>query len=313
MHKFERHFAVLIVIMLMFLANTMNAAFGSTLLKEMEKTQDFSAEKNSMLPPTQSSSDIYSYSGQVGNEKLRNRSQNPLLSFPSSSKETCLDRVDKLDDFICKDDDSAELVIGINDAEPGAYTNLINEISKSQGEIVNTVSIKDKVIAVVADLPLDAVSPFTEKVQGSGLARYVEPNMRFQTQWVPNDEYWSLQWGPQKIEADYAWNTTVGNSSILVAVIDTGIDYTHPDLENNYVPLGYDWVNDDNDPIDDFGHGTHCAGIIAAALNNTEGIAGLAQVRIMAEKALDEYGSGREDDLANAIIDAVDKGAKILS
>ena len=313
MHKFERHFAVLIVIMLMFLANTMNTAFGSTLLKEMERTQDFSMEKNSVLPTTQSSSDIYSYSGQGGDEKLRNRFQNPLLSFPSSSKEICFDRVDKLDDFICKDDDSAELVIGINDAEPGAYTNLINEISKSQGEIVNTVSIKDKVIAVVADLPLDAVSLFTEKVQGSGLARYVEPNMKFQTQWVPNDEYWSLQWGPQKIETDYAWNTTVGNSSILVAVIDTGIDYTHPDLENNYVPLGYDWVNDDNDPIDDFGHGTHCAGIIAATLNNTEGIAGLAQVRIMAEKALDEYGSGWEDDLANAIIDAVDKGAKILS
>ena len=83
--------------------------------------------------------------------------------------------------------------------------------------------------------------------------------------------------GPQKIQADWAWNITTGNSSVLVAVIDTGIDYNHSDLAANYVPLGFDWVNNDTDPMDDNGHGTHCAGIIAAVLNNI-GIAGVAQV-----------------------------------
>jgi len=137
--------------------------------------------------------------------------------------------------------------------------------------------------------------------------------MKFQAQFVPNDPYWNLQWGPQIIEADYAWNTTTGDSSILVAVIDTGIDYDHPDLEGNYVALGYDWVNDDAYPLDDNGHGTHCAGIIAAVLNNTVGIAGIANVSIMAEKGLDANGSGWEDDLANAIIHAVNQSANILS
>ena len=60
----------------------------------------------------------------------------------------------------------------------------------------------------------------------------------------------------QRIEADWAWNTTVGDASVIVAVIDTGINYDHQDLATNYVALGYDWVNNDTDPMDDNGHGT---------------------------------------------------------
>jgi hypothetical protein len=140
-----------------------------------------------------------------------------------------------------------------------------------------------------------------------------EPNMRVRAESFPNDPYWSLQWGPKKIEADWAWNATLGNSSILVAVIDTGIDYTHPDLAANYVELGYDWVNNDADPMDDNNHGTRVAGVIAAQINNGIGIAGLAQVKIMAEKVLDEHGEGYVDQLANGIYHATDTGAKIIS
>lgn len=73
----------------------------------------------------------------------------------------------------------------------------------------------------------------------------------------------------------------MGSSDVLVAIIDTRIDYNHVDLAANYVPLGFDWVNYDSNPMDDNGHGTHCAGIVAAKLNNSIGIAGLAQVRIL--------------------------------
>lgn len=151
------------------------------------------------------------------------------------------------------------------------------------------------------------------EVQKANLSSYIEPNLKFHVDFVPNDIEWAKQWGPKKIEADYAWDTTTGNRSILVAVIDTGIDYNHPDLEKNYVALGYDWVNNDTDPMDDNSHGTHCAGIIAAETNNSKGIAGIAQVSIMAEKAFNPSGDGLEDDVANAIIHAVDQGADILS
>jgi len=209
--------------------------------------------------------------------------------------------------------DPCRLVIGVNRTRPRAYDDLTNLVAKTGGKSVSKVSVEGQAIAMVVDVPLDNLSFLWNEAQAAGLARYMEPNMVFKAQFVPNDPYYSNQWALPKIQADWVWNKTTGNSSIIVAVIDTGIDYNHPDLKNNYVPLGYDWVNNDNDPLDDNGHGTHVSGIIGAELNNTVGIAGIAQVSIMAEKALNSTGWGFETDLANAIFDAVLEGARILS
>jgi thermitase len=209
--------------------------------------------------------------------------------------------------------DPCRVVIGVNQTRPRACVDLTNLVLRTGGKSVSKVPAKGQTIAMVVDVPSANLSTLLNEAQGAGLARYVEPNMVFKAQFVPNDPYYSNQWAPPKIQADWAWNTTKGNSSIIVAVIDTGIDYNHPDLKNNYAALGYDWVNNDNDPLDDNGHGTHIAGIIGAVLNNAVGIAGVAQVSIMAEKALNSTGYGFEIDLANAIIDAVDQGASILS
>lgn len=235
------------------------------------------------------------------------------FSMSPYGKSWDFDRATEWENFAKVDNDSMEMIVGISYAKPNSYEQLRQLIIENHGELLNTVSTNGEIIAVVADIPVATASSFADEVRTSGLSRYIEPNLRFRAQFVPNDPYWSLQWGPQKIEADYAWNTTTGDPSILVAVVDTGIDYTHPDLAPNYVPLGYDWVNDDEAPMDDHGHGTHCAGIIAAVLNNTVGIAGIANVSVMAEKGLDAEGLGWEDDLANAIIHAVDQGADILS
>jgi len=239
--------------------------------------------------------------------------ENPSTSKKLYERTLDLIRANKCGDFAKVDNDSMEMIIGINNAKTTSYEQLRQLIAESQGALVDMVSKNGETIAVVADIPFTSAFAFTEMVGKSGLSRYIEPNLRFQAFFVPNDPYWSQQWGPIKIEADYAWNTTRGDPSVLVAIIDTGVDWKHTDLAANYVKLGYDWVNKDADPMDDNGHGTHCAGIIAATLNNKLGIAGLAQVHIMAEKGLDSWGSGDEDDLANAIIDAVDQGADIIS
>jgi len=211
------------------------------------------------------------------------------------------------------DDDSAELIIGITHTRANDYNELKNIIKANKGKIVNTISMGNKIEAVTVDIPLTSISPFMSEINTAEILTYAEPNFKYKANFIPNDPDWNKQWGPAKIGADLAWDKQLGNESVLVAVIDTGIDWNHPDLAANYVPLGYDWVNNDTDPMDDHGHGTHCAGIIAATLNNSIGMAGLAQVRIMAEKGLDQHGQGYEDDLANAIIHAVDQGANILS
>jgi thermitase len=137
---------------------------------------------------------------------------------------------------------------------------------------------------------------------------FVEPTYALSAEFIPNDSFFNLQWGLTKIQAPAAWDITTGGSIVLVVIIDTGVDYHHPDLASNYLSGGYDWVNLDNDPVDDNGHGTHCTGIIAALLNNKLGVAGLAQVHFMAEKSLDSSGVGTTWDAAQAVIHAVDTG-----
>jgi len=206
----------------------------------------------------------------------------------------------------------AEIVIGMN-AHESSYSRVKSIVANFAGKIKDEISIASNVKAFVAIVPFELASLVADSLIAAKACRYVEPNWKIETDFTPNDPNWEQQWGPKKIQADYAWNTTVGSHSVLIAIIDTGIDYTHPDLAANYVPLGYDWVNDDDEPMDDHGHGTHCAGIAAGVTNNAEGIAGIAQVGIMTEKCLNENGQGYAEDLAKGIIHAVDQGADILS
>ncbi|HYU35248.1 MAG TPA: S8 family peptidase [Thermoanaerobaculia bacterium] len=131
---------------------------------------------------------------------------------------------------------------------------------------------------------------------------------------TPNDPYFaSNQYGPKKIKADQAWDLSTGDANVLVAVLDTGADFNHPDLQGKLV-LGWDYVNKDSDPSDDNGHGTHVAGVIGAATNNAQGIAALAwNVRILVVKVLDKGNRGAYSDIAQGIIYAADQGAKILN
>jgi len=208
---------------------------------------------------------------------------------------------------------SAELIIGVSGMSSEDRICLMNLATIYGGEIINSVYFGGVIEAVVLNLPSSSILAFADEANKLFRPAYIELNTKFKMCLVPNDPYWHLQWGSAKIEADYAWNKTIGNSSILVAIIDTGVDYDHPDLAANYVPLGYDWVNKDDDPMDDNGHGTHVAGIVAAVINNSIGVAGIAQVRIMAEKGLDQSGYGDADDLANAIVHAADQGAHIIT
>lgn len=214
--------------------------------------------------------------------------------------------------FACNDS-YVEVVVGFREGYCGNKVKLFSLVKQKNGRVTNQFSIEDKIRSVTISVPTERVSSFVASIVNEECVKFVEPNWKFFIDSITNDPEWINQWAPTKIEADKAWENQKGNRSILVAIVDTGVYYRHPDLSANYVPLGYDWVNDDSDPADDHGHGTHVAGIIAAVTNNSVGISGVAQVGVMAEKGLAHNGVGYADDLANAIVHAVDQGARIIS
>ena len=132
-------------------------------------------------------------------------------------------------------------------------------------------------------------------------------------QTAPNDPFWAQQYGPNRIRLPQAWQLTTGASHVIIAVIDTGVDLDHPDLQGKLVP-GVNWINASLPPDDDHGHGTHVAGIAAASTSNGLGIAGASWgARIMPLKALDSAGNGDDADVASAIVWATEHGASVIN
>ncbi len=144
---------------------------------------------------------------------------------------------------------------------------------------------------------------------------YVEPDFIAQALGTSNDPYFvqGSQWHLSKIQAPTAWDTTTGSSTQPVAVIDTGVRASHPDLVGK-VLVGYDFVANDNDANDENGHGTAVAGTVSPASNNQVGVCGVAWSNpILPVRVLDANGSGNYSAIANGIIYAADLGAKVIN
>jgi len=174
---------------------------------------------------------------------------------------------------------------------------------------------------------------------------YAEPDRLVHTFATPNDPYFSStgswgqpyadMWGLYKINAPAAWDITTGSDSVVIAVVDTGLDYNHPDIAgrvwtnsgeipgngidddgNGFIDdvRGWDFAYGDNDPMDGYGHGTHVSGTIAAATNNGLGVAGITWAgKILPVKGLDDSGSGYDSTLALAMRYAADNGADVMN
>jgi subtilisin family serine protease len=197
----------------------------------------------------------------------------------------------------------------------------------------------------VLDLPRGTdVATAARRYAADPNVEYAEPDYERRISFVPNDPFFSSSgtwkqsypdlWGLRLTLADAAWDTAAGDG-IVVAVIDTGVNYRHPDIAanmwinpgeiagnrqdddgNGFVDdvRGWDFVANRNDPRDRNGHGTHVAGTIAAVGNNGKGVVGMAwQARIMPVRAIGANGIGYDSDLAKAIVYAAQNGADVLN
>ncbi|MEB3329343.1 MAG: S8 family peptidase [Candidatus Sericytochromatia bacterium] len=127
------------------------------------------------------------------------------------------------------------------------------------------------------------------------------------------DPLLAQQWALQRLEAPAAWAVTKGSPAVTVAVVDTGIYYKHPEFADRVAP-GFDFINRDYDARDDMMHGTHCAGIIGAGLDDGHGVAGVAPaVHLLAVKVMDQVGEGTWANIADGIVYATQAGAPIMN
>lgn len=217
--------------------------------------------------------------------------------------------------------DQQDLIIGFE--VDGGHEHLLGVIEESGGEVVRiNDALRYILVRTCSPEALTAVLACHAGV------RYVEPNRTVTCSdgiaYVPNEGdggRYEQQWNLPNISVPQAWDLEMGKKTVIIAIVDSGVDYNHPDLAANYLPGGRNWVadpanpdtGDPLDPMDDNGHGTFCAGIAAAVTNNGAGIAGIAQVHFMAEKVLNSEGKGLAEDVAQGIRHAVDAGADIIN
>jgi subtilisin family serine protease len=216
----------------------------------------------------------------------------------------------------------------------------------------------DRIYKIQFDLKPD--QPINEVLNNYRISpdvEYAEPDQITSIHLTPNDTLYPLQWPLNNTGQDYptagryklppgipdsdidapeAWDIITNAPNVIVAVVDTGIDYNHRDIDDNlWINLpelngtegiddddngytddvyGYDFFNNDPDPNDDHGHGTHCSGIIAAETDNSFDIAGVCwTAKIMSVKAFNDEGGGYNSDAIQAIYYAVQNGAHVIS
>jgi len=229
---------------------------------------------------------------------------------------------------------------------------LLNKSNKIQS-IKQTGNKKKKNTYVLKLDSSKPIEELIELYKKTGLFEYVEPNFvgnghgyRFQS--APNDAYYERQWSHDNdgtfplsnattgadIDTDLAWDITQGDPNLIVAILDSGAKLEHPEFSeriwinnnenqnsadtdsNNYIDdiHGWDFVNNDNDPTDDHGHGTNVTGIALASGNNNIGYAGVNwNSKIMICKILDANNVGYYSWWAEAIYYAVDNGASVIN
>ena len=220
---------------------------------------------------------------------------------------------------------ATDIIPSATEQRSGPRRRVLVKISPN-ARIVNVMSRMGEYGTVVRNSALAEVGVFVLEVPEDDFEKqlvtlgnlsgvgYVEPDYPVQAlDTIPNDPSFPNQYALQAIRAPQGWDISTGSPSVTIAIVDSGVDLGHPDLAGKLVQ-GIDFVNNDAIPQDDYGHGTHVAGIAAAQTNNGIGIAGVSWgARILPIKVLDAFGQGSFSNVAAGIIWATDRGAQVIN
>ena len=182
------------------------------------------------------------------------------------------------------------------------------------------------VAVTIPELTFEAAATLQSRVRAWSTKLTPELDFVVTTSRIPNDTRYKALWGMEQIQAPAAWELGVVAPEVVVAVLDTGINYHHEDLTENIgrdrENLPFPWVKGyrsvggrtDGDPMDDNGHGTHCAGTIAGRGDNEKGVAGVTwRTQLMPIKVLNAEGKGAHSDIIRGFVYARDHGATFIN
>ena len=203
---------------------------------------------------------------------------------------------------------TSAVIVGYDPGDAPTAIEAVNDLGGS----VDEVAAREGVLLVDAPSPRDAEA-FAARIadeEGVRFAELVQPVYA-----LVDDPLFTEQWNVMRVGATVGWNVTIGTADVVVAVVDSGVDSTHPDLVGRVdVARGRDFVSGTSDTSDRYGHGTHVAGIIAANTGNGIDIAGIAPgVTILPIRVLGDTGNGDTYNLARGIRYAAEQGAEVIN
>jgi serine protease len=213
-----------------------------------------------------------------------------------------------------------ELLVGVAKTAP----DLKRAVEKHVPGKADVVHANDRIGYVAVKFP-EATSDrarrnFKRAITNKEHVRYVEDNGTMRALYTPNDPRYGDQYAPQQVNADDAWDTTLGDSSVTISVVDQGIQYDHENLQANVdgsvSNYGKDFADDDDDPYPvaaSENHGTHVGGIAGGGTDDGVGHAGISDCSLLSARALDDSGGGSFGDIADAITWSADRGADVIN
>ncbi|ELZ96792.1 serine protease halolysin R4 [Haloferax mucosum ATCC BAA-1512] len=211
-----------------------------------------------------------------------------------------------------------EVLIGVTNTADSPQKAVQDAVPANAEVVHENKTLNYAAVKFPSSAPKRARKNFIKAVTKRDDVKYAEKNATYEALYTANDPKYGNQYAPKQVNADTAWDTTLGSSSVTIAVVDQGVKYDHPDLSSRFGSnKGKDFVDNDGDPypdlLSDEYHGTHVAGIAAGTTDNNTGVGGISNSSLLSGRALSENGSGSTSDIADAIEWAADQGADVIN